>query len=124
MSYKYGTNGNDLNWDMVMFLHTYTEELELAIFNGEAELDEDGNVTDQFYEGLADSNPTVVYYKSKDGKELDIQNLLANGEKIDNYCEWYIVHDTNDNFVNLVGEVPDDYLREEYIAERNEAEGE
>lgn len=121
MSYKWGTNGNDLDWDAMMFLNSFMEDLELAIFNGEIELDEDGYVPEDVYEGYSDSNPTVIYYK---GEELDIQEILKNGEKIDKYLDWYIVHDTNGNFVSLVGDVPDEYLTEDYINERNEAENE
>lgn len=122
MSYRYGLNGNDLDWDSMMFLKSFTEEVELAIFNGEAELDEDGNVTDQWYDSMMDGNPTHIFYKAD--QDLDIQQILKDGKKIDEYLDWYIIHDTNDNFVTFIGEVPDDYLTEEYIKERNEAEGE
>lgn len=119
MSYKWGMNGNDLNWDSMMSLNYFTEELEIAIFEGEAELDEDGYVTDEYHMAVSDSNPTMIYY---DGEELDIQQILKDGKKLDDMLDWYIVHDTNGNFVNFVGEVPDEYLTEEYIQERNEAE--
>lgn len=122
MSYRYGLNGNDINWDEMMFLNSFVEDLELAIFNGEVELDEDGYVSDEDHMAFGDSNPTVVYYKAD--KDLDIQELLKNGEKIDNYVEWYLVHDTNDNFVTAVGDVPEKYFTEEYLAEKAEAEGE
>jgi hypothetical protein len=120
MSYRRGANGNDLHWDSVTFLNYFIEDVELAIFNGEAELYEDGCVTDDFYENVSDSNPTYIYYKG----DLDIQKILKNGEKIDEYLDWYIIHDTNDNFVTLVGDVPDYYLTEEYIQERSEAQKE
>lgn len=119
MSYKWGTNGNDLNWEMIEFLNMLNEDLELAIFRGEAELDEDGEVTEKFYQDMQDSNPTMIYYA---GEQHNIQEILKKGEKLDNYVDWYIVHDTNDNFVTLVGNVPDEYLTESYIHERNEAE--
>ena len=121
MSYKWGTNGNDLNWDMVTFLNEFIEEIEIAIHEGEAELDDDGYPTDEWYMGMSDSNPTYIYYP---GEQLDIQSILATSDKIDNHVDWYIVHDTNSNFVSLVGSVPDEYLTEEYIQERNEAENE
>lgn len=119
MSYRYGLNGNDLNWDEMMYLNNFIEDLELAIFNGEVELDEDGYVSEEDHTAFSDSNPTVIYYK---GEELDIQNILKEGKKIDEYLDWYIIHDTNDNFVTFVGDVPNDYLAEEYIKERDENE--
>jgi hypothetical protein len=118
MSYRYGLNGNDIDWSEMEFLNSFIEELELAIFEGEAELDEDGYVTDEYYEGVSDSNPTYIYYKG----DIDVQSILIDGKKIDDYLDWYIIHDTNDNFVTFIGDVPDKYLTEEYIAERNEAE--
>lgn len=120
MSYKYGINGNDLNWDEMMFLNSFIEELELDIFNGKIKLDEDGYAPEGVYEGYSDSNPTMIYY---DGEEINIQAMLKDGKKIDDYINWYIIHDTNDNFVSLIGDVPDKYLVDEYIAERNEYEG-
>lgn len=121
MSYKWGTNGNDLNWDAMQFLDYFIEELEIAIFEGEAEFDEDGCVSDEYYQGISDSNPTYIYYDSNE--KIDIQEILRQGKKIDEILDWYIVHDTNDNFVKLVGEVPDEYLTEDYIKERDEAIG-
>lgn len=115
MSYLYGVNGNDLDWESVVFLENHVEELELAIFEGEVELDEEGNIADEFYEGVMDSNPTMIYYKEK----IDIQQILKNGKLIDDYVAWHIIHDTNGNFVTLVGDVPDDYLTNEYIKERD-----
>jgi hypothetical protein len=120
MSYRYGLNGNDINWDEMMFLNCFIEEEELAIHDGEAELDEDGYVTDDYHMGVMDGNPTMIYYS---GEQLDIQKILNEGNTIDNYLDWYIVHDTNDNFVTFVGNVPDKYLTEEYIKDRDEAEG-
>lgn len=122
MSYKWGLNGNDLEWDSMMFLKNFIEEIELAIFNNEVDKDEDGNISDEWYDSMMNCNPTYIYYD--DVKELDIQQILKDGKKIDEYLDWYIIHDTNDNFVTFVGNVPDDYLKEEYIKERNEAEGE
>lgn len=120
MSYRYGLNGNDLDWDAMMYLNHFCEELELAIFEGDANLDEDGYPTEEWYQGMQDSNPTMIYYKG----DIDVQEVLQKDEKIDQYLDWYIIHDTNDNFVTFVGDVPDDYLTEEYIQERNEAEAE
>lgn len=121
MSYRYGLNGNDLDWDAMMFLHSFMEEVEISIHNNEAELDEDGNITDSWYEGICNSNPTYIYYG---GEELNIQDLLDSGKKMGDYKDWFIVHDSNDNFVTFVGDVPDKYLTEEYIKERDEAEAE
>jgi hypothetical protein len=118
MGYRYGLNGNDLNWDAMMFLDSFIEELELAIFEGEAELNEDGYVTDDFHMGITDSNPTYIYYEG----DIDVQGILSEGKKIDDYLDWYIIHDSNNNFVTFIGNVPDEYLTAEYIAERNEAE--
>lgn len=120
MSYRYGLNGNDLNWDSMMFLNHFYEELELDIFNKEIELDEDGYIPEGVIESYMDGNPTMIYYK---GEELDIQKVLEEGKKIDAYLDWYIIHDTNGNFVTFIGDVPDEYLTEEYIKERDEAEG-
>jgi hypothetical protein len=121
MSYRYGLNGNDLNWDEIQFLNCFYEDLELALHRGEIELDEDGNIPDDVIDGVIDGNPTMIYYK---GDILDIQQLLSEDKKLDDVLDWFIVHDTNGNFVYFVGDVPDDYLTEEYIKERNEAEGE
>lgn len=121
MSYKWGLNGNDLDWDSMMFLRYFNEDLELALFRGEIELDEDGNIPDDVYESYDDGNPTTIYYKADE--DLDIQQILTDGKKIDEYLDWYIIYDSNGNFVTFVGDVPDDYLTEEYINERNEAEG-
>lgn len=121
MSYKYGLNGNDLNWDSMMFLKSFCDDLEMAVFNGDVKLDEDGYVSDSDYEGYMDSNPTIIYYKSDD--DLDIQQILNDGKKIDDYIDWYIIHDTNGNFVYTVGDVPEEYFTEEYLTEKAEAEG-
>jgi hypothetical protein len=121
MSYKWGTNGNDLDWDSVTCLNQFIEEIEIAIHEGEAELGEDGYPTDDWYMSMSDGNPTYIYYP---GKEIDIQELLTTGKKLNDLLDWFIVHDTNGNFVTLVGDVPDDYLTEEYIQERKEAEEE
>lgn len=121
MSYRYGLNGNDLDWDAMMFLKSFVMDLERAIFEGEVELDEDGYVSDSDYEGYMDGNPTMVYYQADE--DLDIQSILKERRTIDDYIDWYIIHDTNGNFVTFVGDVPDKYLTEEYIQERDEAEG-
>jgi hypothetical protein len=120
MSYKYGLNGNDIEWSEMEFLNQFYEEIELDIFNGEIELDEYGDIPEGLFESYLDGNPTMIYYS---GDRLDIQKVLAEGKKIDEYLDWYIIHDTNDNFVTFVGDVPDKYLTEQYIAERDEAEG-
>ena len=120
MSYKYGLNGNDLNWDAMMFLESFVEEFEISIFNKEVELNEDGEVEDGVYESFMDGNPTIVYYK---GETLDIQKILKDDKQLEDYLEWYIAHDTNGNFVYFQGDVPDEYLTEEYIKERDEEEG-
>lgn len=110
-----GLSGNDLNWESVVFLENHVEELELAIFEGEVELDEDGSISDEFYESIMYSNPTMIYYK----QEVNIQQMLKEGKLLDDCVDWYIIHDTNGNFVTLVGNVPDDYLTDEYIKERD-----
>lgn len=118
MSYKWGVNGNDLEWSAIEELNSFLPELEVAIFEEEAEFDQYGNVTDEYYEGISDSNPTVVYYKGN----INIQRMLKEGKKIEDLADWFIIHDTNGNHVTLVGDVPDDYLTEDYIKDRNKEE--
>ena len=120
MSYRFGLNGNDLNWEMFEFLPHFVPELEYAIINGEAELDEDGNITDEYYQGVMDGNPRMVYYKAE--KELNLAEIVEAGEHLEEHVEFAIIHDTNDNFVSLIGEVPDDYFTEQYLEEKAEAE--
>lgn len=120
MSVKYGLNGNDLDWDSVMFLKSFIPQLEIAIYEGEAELDDDGYVTDSYYEGISDSNPSVVYYKNDE--EVDIQQILKDGKIIEDIVDWGIVHDTNGNFVYTFGNVPDYIFTDDYIKERDEQE--
>lgn len=119
MSYKWGLNGNDLNWDAVTCLNSFILELELAIMDGTAELDEDGNVSDSFYMGIQDSNPTVVYYP---GNEVSFAEVKNSGKHLLDFVPWFLNHDTNTNFVQAVGEVPDEYYTEEYLKEKREAE--
>lgn len=109
MIYKF-LNGNDLNWDEMMSLNYFVEDIEIAIFNGEAETDEDGNIASDYYDGMMDGNPTVIYY---DGEDINIQNILESGDKLINHLDWFIVHDTNDNFVTFEGDVPKKYLLQE-----------
>lgn len=170
MSHRYGINGNDLDWSMMEFLNSFTEEAELNIFfknvynMKECEAtqeDEDSRglfcdgfgcegecgviftAGDTYYtdtEGFGDSatiyyfcqqcaaikenenfeNGTVIYYP---GDHIDVQALLREGKKLDNCVPWYIAQDTNSNFVSLRGDVPDKYLMEHYLRDRNEAEG-
>lgn len=114
MSYRYDANGNDLNWESVLCLGNHVEELELAIFNGTVELDKEGFMKDDFYEQVMDSNPTMIYYNN----EIDIQQMLKDGKLLDDYVEWCIIHNTNNNSVTLIGDVPNDYFTENYLNER------
>lgn len=120
MSVKYGVNGNDLDWESMEGLNSFILELEQAIATGEAEFDDDGSITDEYYQGVMDGNPRIAYY---DGEGIDIQKIINEGNTIEDYIEWAIIHDTNGNFVTLIGNVPDEFFTEEYIRERNEAEG-
>lgn len=129
MSYKYGTNGNDLNWDAIMELYDYCldcEELKQELkenilkaldpyffFNLEEKVD---NFIDDLMCEYECSNHTHIYSPV----EIDFELLYREGKTIEDITSWYIVHDTNGNFVTLVGDVPDDYLTEEYIRERDE----
>ena len=110
---KFNTNGNDINWDEVLNLNNYVEDLELGIFNGDIVLEADGRVSDFDWEGIHDSNPTIVYYKAE--QDINIQQLLNNRDTIDNHVDWYIVHDTNGNHVTLIGNVPHEYLTEDFV---------
>lgn len=121
MSYKWGINGNDIEWSMLEGANFFILELERAILDGEAELDEEGYVTEEFHMAVSDSNPTWVYYGDK---EIDPQEFLSSGKHITEVTDWAIVHHTNDNGIDLLGAVSDDYLTEEYRRDRDEHEGE
>ncbi|ATO48614.1 hypothetical protein P4V86_03665 [Brevibacillus laterosporus] len=119
MSYKYGLNGNDLNWDAVTCLNSFTLELEQAILHGEAELDDEGNVTDRYYQSVSDMNPTIVYYP---GDAIEFKDVAGSGKNFLEFVPWFLTHDTNSDFVQANGEVPDEYYTEEYLKDKREAE--
>lgn len=116
MSYKFGLNGNDLNWDKVTCLNSMTLELEQAILEGVAELDEDGNVTDQYYQSVSDMNPTIIYYS---GEVVELKDVKESDKPFLEFVPWFLIHDTNDNSVQFEGDIPDEYLTDEYIQERD-----
>lgn len=129
MSYKYGTNGNDVNWDAVESLHMYC----LDCISQEVELKTDlqqvmrkyhinragaSAVMDAAMEALVHTGEccghTHVYCPSG----VNLQLLFRRGRKLETVVPWYILHDTNGNFVKFVGHVPDEYMSEDYKAER------
>lgn len=126
MSYKWGLNGNDLNWEAVQFLNSYcpicAEAYNDTTLKGDDMydlLDEDCTC-DEHHEEEIYCEGHVLYYT-----ELSESHFLSvyNGGIPLKEDEWIIKHDTNDNWVRLIGQVPDEYLTEDYINERNEAEG-
>jgi len=131
MSYKYGTNGNDLNWDAVIFLNEVCQECAIQEYELREELKEvvkqysydwenhEDYINDLVYDIIESwecTGHTKIYYP---GHALDINLLLEGGKKINDVTPWHIAHDTNSNFVDLVGPVPDDYLTDDYIRDRN-----
>lgn len=116
---KSGLNGNNLEWSEFDFLQSFIPQLEEDILNGEAELDEDGNVTDEYYESVTNSNPTYIYYKG----DINVQEVFKSDEPLHEVLDWYIIHDTNGNFVSTVGDVPDKYFTDDYLEEIKEKEG-
>lgn len=129
MSYKYGTNGNDLNWEAVQCLNWYCLDCEDIKFEIKQSIlktvdqyipvfgyvkDRIDDLVDEIMRNVECEGHTHIYCQ----ENLDLQQLLVEGKTLDEVCEWYIVHDTNGNFVGLVGDVPDDYLTEEYLEER------
>lgn len=128
MSYKYGINGYDLNWENVESLEDYCfdcmKEMVRNNLNSLAELPEDyecQNHTHVYFEHKTVS--TEPYVTTAMQFEEWVKKIVNGGAKpLTEVLDWYIVHDTNTNFVELYGEVPDEYLTEEYRKERDEAE--
>ncbi len=127
MSYKWGLNGNDLNWEAIEFLKIHCpiciEHYNNMTLKGDDMydlLDEDCT-NDEPYQEEVMCDGHVLYYT-----ELEESHFLSvySGAIPLKDDEWIIKQDTNDNFVRLIGQVPDEYLTEEYIKDRNEAEGE
>lgn len=129
MSFRYGTNGNDLNWDMVMSLYQYCltcEEIKFEIKQKIKAIVEEyftraDNLIDSFINELMSEHAYCeghiwLYSPVK----LDFDKLIQEGRTIEEIVPWAIFHDTNNNFVSLYGDVPDDYLTPEYIQERDE----
>lgn len=121
MSYKYGTNGYDLNWDAVICLNEICLDCEAYIFEQEKiaskyqeECLKEDCAFDRELEHICE-NHTLVYYP---GESLDIQKMLKAGKKLEDCLPWFIVHDTNTNFVGTFGNVPDKYFTDEYLEEK------
>jgi hypothetical protein len=135
MSYKYGTNGNDLDWSAVECLNSYCVECRQVVREFVEEVRElcerygfSDFETDNLTSTAEDSIRSEVHceghtiiYSPLDGD--DFWDMFA-GKKSFPGQEWHIVHNTNNNFVDLIGDVPDEYLTKEYRAERDEELGE
>ena len=139
MSYKYGLNGNDLNWDMILtvgmseFCVECEENLHYAIICVKDELSMLGFldaesaddileiISNDFYDHTACDGHTTCYYRAD--SEYTTEEIIQAGG-IEKLAEYGIFHDTNDNFVDTFGDVPNSIFTEKYIAERNEAEAE
>lgn len=130
MSFRYGTNGNDLNWDAVMSLYEYCltcEEIRFglrekirAVLEEYFVLDLDDEIENFVDNLMCDYAICEGHERIYSPVEIDFSELVREGKTIDEVTPWYIWHDTNSNFVHLIGDVPDEYLTEEYIRERNE----
>ena len=131
MSFKYGTNGNDLNWDNILELYEYCLECDTNVADFKNNLvayledylpneavDEVVELASEHYDyNLQCEGHTHVY------SNLDKEEFWAmyRGKNRFSDGNWFIVRNTNYNSVDLIGNVPDKYLTEEYLAERAEA---
>lgn len=139
MSYKYGLNGNDLNWDAIIcggmneFCVECEENLHNAITRVKDELSMLGFIdaesaddileiiSNDFYDKTECDGHTTCYYKSD--RDFTTEEIIRAGG-IEKLAEYGIFHDTNDNLVGTFGDVPDSIFTEKYIAERDETEAE
>jgi hypothetical protein len=124
MSYKYGINGNDLNWEAIEFLNTYCpiciEHYNNITLKGDDMydlLDDDCTNDEPYHEEIMCEGHILYYTRLEESQFLNAYSGTI-PLKDD---EWVIKHDTNDNFIRLVGNVPDEYLTEQYIQERDNA---
>lgn len=123
----YGTNGSDLNWDLVGSLYSHCldcMEAEERFSRSLIRFLKDNGLTDQ-----------AIKYIADDALEACREQLECTGHRIlyspldkDNFWDmyygrkkfnkdWYIIHDTNTNFVTLVNNVPAGYLTKRYLEE-------
>jgi len=138
MSYKYGLNGNDLNWDAIITggfgefciecsdnLYRIEENVKCALdsdFFTEGQIDTIiDTVREEFYYQNDCDGHTRCYYRAD--SEYTTEEIIQAGG-IEKLAEYGIFHDTNDNFVDAFGEVPDSIFTEKYIAERDGVEAE
>lgn len=130
MSYRYGTNGNDLNWESVDSLYQYCLTCEEFVYELKQKIK---NVIEEYFGCIDDwlinnfVDDLMETHSVCEGHvwvyspiEINFEKLLKEGKTIESTVPWCIYHDTNSNFVELYGEVPDEYLTEEYIKERDE----
>jgi hypothetical protein len=99
MSYRYGLNGNDLRWE-------YMETVKYVCIDCAAAIQEarrTGETLDEsFYDNLMCDGHTLQYTFGRGFGRL--------------------LHDTNGNFVRIVGNVPLDVFTTDYLAERGAAD--
>lgn len=67
----------------------------------------------------------TLYYKLKDDHNLLVlyEDQVATGEW-KQHVKWAVIHDSNGNWVDTFGDVPDDVFTDEYLKDKREAEGE
>lgn len=100
MSKKYGTNMNDLDLDMIDCLNEFCLDCAPELVRGEDP------------ESLLCEGHCTVYYPDD---QLDVAEFVKSGKSLKDVVDWYILHDTNTNFVSLVGDVPLEYLTADYV---------
>jgi len=134
MSYKYGLNGNDLDWDMILTggMGDFCVQCKESIYNilesVKCDLSADffskdsidtilDCVQEEFYNNGSCDGHITCYYKSD--KDFTAEEIIKAGG-IEKLAEYGIFHDTNDNLVSTFGDVPDSIFTERYIAERDQ----
>lgn len=135
MSYKYGLNGNDLNWDEVLTLNEFCvecsenlHELEKDLYNTLKQHGFDNDFTRDIIDQCVEEynyhreceGHTHCYFAKTD-EEYTTEDIIKAGG-IEKLADYGLFHDTNGNFVSTFGNVPDRFFTEEYIKERDEAE--
>ena len=144
MSYKWGMNGNDLNWEAIEFLKIhcascleyYKDKVCKYDCEDSAEYidficagcgDECNCTSPYIHDGKNYCEECVYAEQYCEGHTLYYTNInkerfleLHHGAKLKE-GEWLIWQDTNSNFAGFIGEVPDEYLTEDYIEERDKA---
>ncbi len=139
MSYAYGLNGNDIDWEAIesmagiyeycmecdKAIHAIKQSVKDVLNSSNHKFDDESIeqildlVEERFtFDNECEGHRRCYYYHS--GSSFTIAHIIAAGG-IQKLAMWGIIHDTNGNFVSTFGKVPDKIFTTDYLEERDEA---